>query len=218
MKASIVVVDNGDPNLEECLKSLRNQSVKDVEIIFCPGPKSNLEVAKKYVDTILPPMVGIGKSRIRGILAAKTNYIISCDSDSIYSRDYVKIALEDLKLFPVVKAGTILPLKPSNLGYVESLCSFIIPYEFALSFRRDVFLEHKIHLFDYDSDPRRDIGPPLMQKVGFVNDPRLIVWSKLPTTGAKMIADDYSLSILMSGVPGAVVGGTIIYNMLNKTL
>ena len=213
MKASCIVVDDGEVTFEECLKSLRNQSVRDIEIIVAPTENTNLEVARKYADIVLEPMRGIGRQRVAAILKASSNYIISCDSDSIYDVNYVKYALEDLKLFPVVKAGTILPLKPSILGYVESLCSPVIPYEFSLCFRKDVFLQHGIHLLNYDVDPRRDIGPPLMFKVGFVNDPRLVVWTRFPTKGANMVANEYLLSMVFAAIPGSVIGGSILYDV-----
>jgi len=54
-----IVCDNGEPSLKQCLLSLRGQTLKP-EIVVASGPKTNLEVAEKYADRVLKPVVGIG--------------------------------------------------------------------------------------------------------------------------------------------------------------
>jgi len=211
--ASVVVVDNGEATLEECLKSLRNQSVQDIEIIVAPTENTNLEVARKYADIVLEPMRGIGRQRVAAILKASSNYIISCDSDSIYDVNYVKYALEDLRFWNVVKAASIYPLKPSYQGYFESLFNPFIPYEHALAFRKDVFLRHGLDKLEY-RDIRSDIGPELAKREFIFQDPRMKVWTRLPTRDGGLIINNYLLSMVLAAIPGSIVGGSIILNEL----
>jgi len=91
-----VCVDNGEPTLEQCIQSLRNQTVK-VRVVVATGPKTNMELAKSLADAVIGPFDKIGVARVTAILKHGDDVIVSCDSDSIYDPHYVEYALEDLK-------------------------------------------------------------------------------------------------------------------------
>ena len=212
-----VVVDNGEPTLERCLVSLRSQSVRPL-ILVAPGPQTNMEVASKYADRVLPPADGIGRARVQAVLEADADYIVSCDSDTVYDGRYVEYALQSLQLFPVVKAGIILPLDSGGgdpLAWAESFFSPLIPYEFALAFRKKVFVDAGLDREDY-SNPRADIGVHLARRMFFVlNDPRMTCWTRLPTKGAVLFKENYLLSALGAMVPVATLGGVIGFSLLS---
>ena len=177
-----VVVDDGEPSLTECLDSLRRQSV-DLRIIVAAGPETNLDVAEYYADRVLEPTVGIGRARVKGILVAKTPYVLSCDSEAVYSPRYAEYALRNLEAgVACVKAGTILPRELNPLGALEAAFSPLVPYEFSLAFSREAFLEAKVHEWDY-GDPRSDIGIPVALTLTPLPEPAMIVYARLPTRG-----------------------------------
>jgi len=214
MKVACVVADNGEVNLERCLASLRSQSVRPY-VIVASGPKTDVEVAVRYADRVMEPVEGIGRARVKAIVEADAEYIISCDSDTVYAPGYVEYALQSLQLFPFVKAGTILPLDTDDvaLAYAESLFSPLIPYEFALAFRRKAFLEAELDKEDYSS-VRSDIGMGIVKRMIFVfNDPRMVCYTRLPTKGAVNFRENYLLSALGAAAPLAVVGGLIGYSL-----
>jgi len=159
-----VVVDNGDPQLEMSLKSLRDQTIK-THIIVVGGPKTDYELAKSLADEVYGPIKGIGKARVYGVLRADSEFILSCDSDTIYYPDYAEHAMNTLIEHDFVKAGTVYPQRKSVLGDLEIMVSYpIIPYEHILAFRKSAFIVNGLHIFDY-KHPRWDIGVPIMVKM-----------------------------------------------------
>ena len=210
VRVTAILVDDGEANLERCVASLRNQKNVSVEIILCGGPKTNYEFAKKLAEKVLGPIQGIGKARVEGILQAGSDYILSCDSDSIYDSRYSEYVVQNLREASAVRAGTILSLEPqSGLGAVETLGSWwpLIPYEFALAFRRGAFLQAGIHKLDYDYE-RADIGGEVFWKLWPRWEPRMIVHTKFPSYGAKVTAE-YLPSALAGLAPVAGVVGLV---------
>lgn len=210
-----VLVDNGEPFLERSAKSLRNQTEK-IELWIAPGPKTDMELAKSLGDVIMPPERGIGKARVNAILNAESDYILSCDSDTEYAPNYAEIALQDLKLLPVVKAGIILPRKdyPEDdllLAWLEAISHLLVPYEYCLAFRKSAFLNAGIHLFDYESNPRADIGFGIHVRMSpLLSDPRMVCWTRLPTKGALMVRDEFLPSMLGVVVPYGALGTLVL--------
>jgi len=132
MSISAVVVNYNEPTLERCLQSLSQQTVKLKEIIIADGGSSEeqLEIARQY-GKVIGPIKGIGRSRVEAILKAESDYILSCDSDTIYDKRYAQYALENLREVNAVRAGTILPLEWTEpLALVETALSLFPAYEF----------------------------------------------------------------------------------------
>ena len=215
-----IVCDNGEETLDRCAESLRHQTLP-VRVVIAAGPKTDLPLAKKLADKVYDPIGGIGKARVNAILNEKDGIILSCDADTQYASSYAEIAVQDLRLLNVVKAGTILPRGdcPQDdlaLAWTEALFNPLIPYEFCLAFRRSSFLNAGIHRMDY-SDPRADIGLEISRRmIPLVSDPRLVVWTRLPTKGALTVRDQYLPSFLGVAVPFGALGAIVGLNELTK--
>jgi glycosyltransferase involved in cell wall biosynthesis len=206
-----VIVDNGERNLAKCIESLRRQTIPP-KIVIASGPNTNLEVASRLADKVYPPIQGIGKARVNAILNEQAEYIISCDSDTIYEKHYVEYALEDLKGgFKAVKAGVILPLNWDNgLGVLESACSLAIPYEFALCFKRGEAL--KAGLVEEAkkwNENRMDIGWFMLTKLSPIPDMRMICYTRFPTYGAKYVCENYLASAIGGIIPIITAAGIV---------
>ncbi len=175
-----VCVDNGEPNLENCVKSLRNQTIK-VNVVIAAGPGTNMKLAESIADVVIGPIDGIGKARLTAIKAIDDEYVLSCDSDSIYESHYAEVAVEDLRRFKAVKATSVYPINNNPLGLIESNLILLINYEYALAFRRSELLKVTSSMpFLIINHRRWDIG----LLVGLLNpilEPRMIVWTRLPT-------------------------------------
>ena len=196
---SVAIVDNGEPNAERSLRSLRDQTLQP-EILLCGGPKTDYELARSLADKVLGPVEGIGKARVQGILEASCDNIVSADTDSIYAPTYCETANMDLKNLSAVRAGFILPLELKEpLTMLETTLSPLVPYEFAYAFRRTSFCNAGIHMEDY-SYKRADIGVWVSRRLLPLLDPRMIVYTRFPTEGAK-IAAQYLPSMLAAGAP-----------------
>lgn len=221
-----IICDNGEPNIEQCIRSLRNQSIP-VRVVVAAGPKTNLAQAKKLADKVYVPVTGIGKARIHAIVNEKDPIMLSCDADTRYAPNFAEIAAQDLRLLNAVKAGTILPREdyPQGdllLAWAESawIISGFFPYEFCTAFRRSNFINAGIHQIDYDSNPRSDIGLAISRRMcaglPIPSDPRMICWTRLPTKGAEMVRDNYFPSILGVAVPFGTLGAILGLSELAK--
>jgi len=206
--------------MENCLKSLADQTI-DCEIIVCSGPKTDMRKAGEYADRILGPFNTIRDARIAGILNARTDFIISCDSDTIYDRQYCEYAYYDLQRLPSVKAGLVFPKDIDRLegldGWVALIESFLtnaIPYEFTLAFRKSEFIKRGLHLRP-TRWKRDDIGIDIATYMPPIPDPRMVCWSRLPTANAVRLAK-YGPSLLLCGIPIAGVAGVIGLSELAK--
>lgn len=214
-KVVAVVVDDGEPTLEKCISSLRSQTIP-VRVVIAAGPKTDMALAERLADKVYPPIIGIGKARINAILNEEAEYIISCDSDSVYESRYAEYALEDLESgAKAVKAGIILPLEWNNLlALLESSFSPMIPYEFALAFRKSEFLKlGLVEEAERVSDPRWDIGWRVVTGLNALPDPRMVVYTKMPTYSTNYVAQNYAPSLLAGalipiGTVSTVVGAS----------
>ncbi len=89
----VVPVYNSMPYLKDCIESLINQTLKDIELIFVDdrGTDNSVGLIKRYQDKddrikILHNSVnmGAGASRNRGIAAARGEYIAIFDADDVF--------------------------------------------------------------------------------------------------------------------------------------
>lgn len=216
-----VVVDNGEPHIEKCIRSLRDQTVP-VRTVIASGPKTDLELARKLGDKTYPPLSGIGKARVNAILGEGDEIQLSCDSDTRYARNYAELAVQDLKVLPFVKAGTILPAEQPpardlGLTLIERAFSPFAPYEHAIAMRRSAFISSGVHRLDYDSCPRSDIGLGIWRRAILFPDPRMVCWTRLPTTSAR-VTEEYFPAVAAAVAPFAILAGIIGFNELNRFL
>lgn len=121
MKVSIIVaVYNTEAFVEKCLKSILNQSYKNIEVIVIDD--GSIDGSKKKCQTILNNDVrcklittenrGVSSARNRGIEEVTGDYIFFVDSDDYIHQDYC------LELVKLIEQGT------STLG----ICSFAYIY------------------------------------------------------------------------------------------
>lgn len=106
IKVSVVVpIYNVEEYLEECLDSLVNQTLKEIEIIMIDdgSTDSSYKIAKRYADKyenfygITKINGGLGQARNYGVKYAKGEYIAFVDSDDYLTKDAYK------KLYEIAK-------------------------------------------------------------------------------------------------------------------
>lgn len=97
----IISVYNEEKYLKECLDSVRNQSLEDIEvIIFNDGSTDKTgEMLKEYheFNIINQENIGLGASRNKGIDLATGEYIAFLDGDDWLSRDALETAYNEAK-------------------------------------------------------------------------------------------------------------------------
>jgi Glycosyltransferases involved in cell wall biogenesis len=110
MKVSVIIpVYDTEKYLEKCIKSVINQTLKDIEIIIVNdgSPDNSLNIMRFYEkqdDRILvfdTSNQGVHAARNLGIEHAKGEYILFLDSD-----DYIDPTMLEIAYEQIVKAGT----------------------------------------------------------------------------------------------------------------
>ena len=98
----IVPVHNSSKYLENCLKSILNQTYKSIEIIAIEnGSKDNsLEILNQYKTKIKIEILkeaGIGLARNKGIQISKGKYIAFIDSDDTVEKNFIEELVKSLE-------------------------------------------------------------------------------------------------------------------------
>ena len=130
IKVSVVVpAYNVENYIEDCLKSLINQTLKEIEIIVVnDGSTDNtFEIINKYanldfrIKVISQENQGISVTRNNGIKIAKGEYIGFVDSDDWVDENYFEELYNTAKKFDAdISVASILKHKPKyNLHFSE---------------------------------------------------------------------------------------------------
>jgi len=118
---SIIIPTRNSPFLENCLKSLKNQTYQNIEIIIVDGQSQDntIEVAKKYTDQVYNfELEGDHRSAQRNMAVQKATgeYILSLDSDMELSEKVVQSCLEKIQSDPGI-AGLVIPEESFGQGF-----------------------------------------------------------------------------------------------------
>ncbi len=101
----IIPIYNTEAWLEECLNSVCNQTLKDIEIL-CVNDGStdrSLDILQKYAEydkriiVINQENGGVAKARNTGLKYAKGNYVLFVDSDDFIAGDALEILVREMK-------------------------------------------------------------------------------------------------------------------------
>ena len=116
----IIPVYNAQEGLSQCIDSLLDQTFSDYEIIILnDGSTDNsLEVIQNYaskndsIRVIDKENEGVAKTRNRGIVLAKGEYIVFIDNDDFIAPDYLEcfykaIEKEKLDIVKIYSGGTL---------------------------------------------------------------------------------------------------------------
>ncbi len=159
MISVIVPTYNEESNIEECLKSLSNQSIprSEYEIIVVDGNSKDRtrEIAEKYADLVfIQTRKKVGGARNDGAEASKGDIIATTDADCIIPRDWlarIEAGFSDPEVVQLY--GLVEPIEPgirhkislalantfSRLGYYTHTLYYTLGCNTA--FRREAFFE-----------------------------------------------------------------------------
>lgn len=101
----IVPIYNDEKYLEECLDSLINQTLKNIEIICVDdgSTDSSLEILKKYAEhdnriiVLQQSNQGAGVARNNGLAIAKGEYLFFLDSDDVFELNMCELMLNNAR-------------------------------------------------------------------------------------------------------------------------
>ena len=100
-KISVIVpAYNEEKYLAKTLKTLRNQTFKDYELIVVDNNSKDRtnEIAKKFADrVVVEKKKGYHNATRRGAKEAKAPIICFCDADSLYPRDWLEKKMADFE-------------------------------------------------------------------------------------------------------------------------
>ncbi|MEM2084187.1 MAG: glycosyltransferase, partial [Nitrososphaerota archaeon] len=96
----IITTKNEEKYIENCLKSLKNQTYKNIEIILsdsCSIDKT-VEIAKKYTNKIIIENTNIAAGRNLGAKIANGEIFVFIDADAILSTNWIKEIVKSFKI------------------------------------------------------------------------------------------------------------------------
>jgi len=95
----IITTKNEEKNIENCLKSIRNQTYKNIEIIVVDNNSTDKtkEIAKKYTDKVFKHGPERSAQRNFGAKMARGKYILYLDADMILSPGVIKECVEKME-------------------------------------------------------------------------------------------------------------------------
>jgi glycosyltransferase involved in cell wall biosynthesis len=108
----IVTTRNEEKYIEECLRSVRNQTVKNVEIIVTDSQSTDktAQIARKYANRVIVRKCGVSEGRNIGAKVAKSDILVFVDADAILMPDTLEKVLKPYKNNKVM--GTTCALLP----------------------------------------------------------------------------------------------------------
>ena len=206
MKVSVVVcAKNEEKFIENCLKCLKNQTVKP-EIIVVDGHSKDktFSIAKKYADKVVKDhKKGIADARNLGWKIAKGDIVAYCDADCLPQKNWVKNILKHMN-DNICVFGPIIPyegltrvkisLKIWGDLFLEASSIFKYPCICAanVAFKRSIL---KKYPFRYDMLEDFDLGNRIRKvgKVKFYRDLYMPISSRRFKKGFHRIAFKYYL-------------------------
>lgn len=107
----IITTKNEGCHIERCLKSIRNQTHQNIEIILVDSRSedSTVEIAEKYADLIVVKDCIMPIGRNIGVKHARGKILAFIDADVTLRDNWLKTALSKLKENTVAVAGDLLP-------------------------------------------------------------------------------------------------------------
>ena len=153
-KVSVIIpVYNVEEYLRECLDSVINQTLKEIEIICVDdgSTDNSLEILKEYaqkdnrITVIKQRNSGSGTTRNCGINIAKGDFIAFMDSDDIYpeNKTLSTIYVKTTENNALICGGSVNQIKDGKL--ITDTSNF----EEGYSFRQEGFVDYKDYQFDY---------------------------------------------------------------------
>lgn len=145
----LVHTKNSERTIGEHLKSIKNQSYKNIEIILVDNNSTDntLPIAKKYIKKIFTFGPERSAQRNYGAKKSSGDYLLVPDSDMIFEKDVVLECIKTVSKNPLVKA-VVIPEKSIGVGFWAQCKIFErsfyigIPWmEGARFFERKVFFE-----------------------------------------------------------------------------
>lgn len=110
----IVTTRNEEKYIGDCLRSVRNQTVKNIEIIVTDSKSTDktVQIARKYANRVIVKNCGVSEGRNAGAKAARSDILVFLDADTMLMPDALEKVLEPYKSRKVV--GTTCPVLPTR--------------------------------------------------------------------------------------------------------
>jgi len=144
----VITTKNSSRTIEKCLKSVKNQSYKSIELIVVDNNSTDntKEIAKKYADDVINKGPERSAQRNFGVKKSRGHYVLVHDSDIYFNPNSIKECVEVCE-----KGGcdaVILPEKSIGNGFWTKVKAFERSFyvgndyiEAARFFKKEVFLK-----------------------------------------------------------------------------
>lgn len=151
----IVPVYNSASFLSECLASILQQSLQEIEVLCIDDGSSDnsLDIIHKFAEQDTRIIVisrenrGVGHSRNEGILKAQGKYVAFMDSDDLYpSKDVLEVLYHEAEKNQVqIAGGSFAEFSSPDLELKTNFCGDVDGF----SFQSDAVISYSDYQFDY---------------------------------------------------------------------
>ncbi len=160
----IVPVYNAYHEIDKCIKSIINQTYKNIELLLINDGSTDYSLKKikeyekehEFIKVINKKNEGVSKTRNQGIKQAKGQYIMFIDNDDYIDKDYIEILLKEIKSSDVdcvfsgyrrenSKGECIQKRKLKNTHW--SKYTLLAPW--AKIYNKEFLIKNKIEFFSY---------------------------------------------------------------------
>lgn len=117
----IVTTRNEEKIIEHCLRSVRNQTVKNIEIILVDACSTDrtVRIARKYINRLAVKKCNVAEGRNIGAGMARSDVLVFLDADSMLLPETLEEVLKAYKRRGVVGASCpVLPIS-ADIRYVS---------------------------------------------------------------------------------------------------
>jgi glycosyltransferase involved in cell wall biosynthesis len=128
----IITTKNEEKYIENCLKSLKNQTYKKIEIILsdsCSIDKT-VEIAKKYVNKIIIENTNIAAGRNLGAKIANGEIFVFIDADAILSPNWIEEIVKSFKISNKIVGVMGYPSPLEGSPKAEKMCKLAFLLKF----------------------------------------------------------------------------------------
>jgi glycosyltransferase involved in cell wall biosynthesis len=159
--SAIITAKNEESHIEACLKSLKNQTLKNFEIIVSDGESkdSTVKIAKKYADKVVVKKTNVAAGRNVGADIASGDILVFIDADTVLLPDTMEKVIAAFKKKDII--GATCPALP-----LAAEAQYVGIYMFYNSFAKTSIRLRKPQIAGFFCAYRRDA----FEKVGGFNE------------------------------------------------
>lgn len=193
--SAVVSAHNEEKYLAGCLDSIIDQTVPVDELIVVNDRSTDRteEIARSYAVTLYEVDYGdVYMVKRASLLTSRNDLVLAVDGDTRLAHDFIELGLEDLEEGYDAASGMVYPQEPTPMADIASFLCNRLPKQIYFSGPGYVLDRRKfMDLCDVRMNNDGEYMDVCMgreiplERLNLVKDPRMRMWTELPSAGQK---------------------------------